>query len=124
MAAKMNKKEQKQMNKNVITEMELLSIQQTRMEIAQKKRMLKEMEVVLEQKETDIIMRLQGGAEVMGDMNAVLETKKGACRPSWKEEYVSHMELEHGMTAKAVQLQMQEKYPASEHTVLVITNKG
>lgn len=123
MAAKNNKKEQKQMHQNTITEIELLSVQQTRMEIAQKRKMLKELEANLEQQEESIIQRLQAGANVMGHMSAVLEKETGSCRPKWKEEYVSHMELEHGMTAKAVQLQMQEKYPAPERVILVIANK-
>lgn len=123
MATKTNKKEQKQMSKNVITEMELLSVQQVRLEITQKRKMLKEMEALLEQQEQSIIQRLQQGAEVLGDTKAALEIEKGSCRPKWKEEYVTHMELEHGMTAKAIQTQMQEKYPAPEHTVLVISPK-
>ena len=110
--------------KLTITESELMMVESMQAEVARIKRELAKAEGELENQENSIIQRLQQGAEVLSDkLMASLQTKVGPSRPKWKEEYVAHMEAEHNKNAKEIQAEMQQKYPGSETTKLVVAPK-
>lgn len=110
-------------SKSVITELSLMSIETSRLQIARLRADLRKAEASLDQQESTVMKLLKEGAEVEGDMLAMVTTELGSCRPKWQELHLLHM-ASHGMTAEAVLEAARAKYPAKESEVLVISVKN
>jgi hypothetical protein len=116
--AKKAKKVEQQVQ--VITEFELVALETTRLQLAEARKKVRELEAATEQREANLIAALKAGAVVDGNRTAVVETVTGPSRPKWKEAYVEHFQEEHGETQEAIELRLQKKYPGKECEVLVV----
>ncbi len=71
--------------------------------------------------EAQVIALLRAGAEVeAGPMTACIETKKGQCRPAWKNLFLGHMEEKHGVPVAAAEQEARKDYPPVDREVLAI----
>jgi chromosome segregation ATPase len=104
----------------VITELELVGIETTRMQLSDLRKQVRKAEAKLEQSEKSVIDRLKAGAQVLGSRTAAIQAGVGPCRPKWQELHIKHMEAEHGQAAALTEQKAKEAYPAKPTEELVI----
>ena len=97
---------------DIITEDELQAILSKEEELKTESAKLKKLGEEIGTMRAGITSRLKAGAKVTGRFTAVIDTPMGKCTPPWKDEYISHMEMEHGLTKEAAENEVREKYPA------------
>ena len=104
-----------------IKESELQIVLAMRDQIAEARKSVRTREGELAALEKDIVDRLRAGAEVASKkMRAHIENQEGAVRPAWKDEYLGHMETEHGMPKKTAEEEARGRYPAEIKEFLAI----
>jgi hypothetical protein len=113
-------KRAKQVDVQVVTELDLISIETLRIMVQDYRRQCREAEARLEQQEAGVIERLRRGAPVQGRRSAVVTVETGPARPRWKELHVEHMSTEHGDSPKEIEELAQKLYPGKPTDVLVI----
>lgn len=96
-----------------ITQADLLGILTEQAIVDQMEEALKAQKTLLLQRKSEILSLVQAGETVEpGEFTAGISIAMGRCSPAWKEEYLSHMTVEHGLDRKAAEMQVQLRYPA------------
>jgi hypothetical protein len=116
--AKPQKKTTKQ--QDTITEFELRSFETLREEASAARKRVKQLEELVKGQAAQIIARLDAGAVTEGAYEALIEEGFGQCRPEWKEEYLQHFEIEHGIEREATEAAIRHRYPAPPTRTLVV----
>ena len=81
----------KQQKSPAITELELVALETTRETLSLLRKQATEAEKRVKGLEQDLILRLQAGARVQGNMTAIVQEVSGQCRPPWKDLYIGVM---------------------------------
>lgn len=108
--------------KKLLTESDLLAVQQQRARIAKLKAEAKAEGAILNQLEAEVVAAVKAGARVQGNLVPYIQVEAGKCSPKWKEEYLAHM-AEHGIDPDALTAEVQGKYPGGPVETLVIDVK-
>jgi hypothetical protein len=106
-----------------IDERELSTILLFRTEVKKAKEKLGALEKRLGEVESDIVLRLRGGARVTGSLLPALVDEEGARRPKWKDEHILHMSEAHGVPPSITEAAIMGKYPAPVRISLVIARR-
>lgn len=107
----------------VVTELDLISIETQRRGVSELSKQLNKAKADLEKAELAVMDKLKGGAAVQGKLTAIVEKELGASRPSWRDLHVTHMTKEHNLTEKEVEAAAKAAYPPKEKEVLTIGTK-
>lgn len=105
----------------VVTELELVAVETSRMTLATLRKRVREAEATLEQQEADVIAKVRAGAAIQGKLAASVTVEMGPSRPKWQELHFEHMLNEHGLTKEQVVVDAQKRYPPKPYDVLNIT---
>lgn len=121
MATKTKTTRKQERPQDLITDLELMTLETQRSALALLRRKLKDAEERLKGQEQDLIMRLDNGAKVIGALHAEARTEVGQCRPEWKDAYLTHMENFHGQSRETTETALRGITPIPEKRVLLIT---
>jgi len=119
--AKTTKTRKQERPQDLITDLELMTIETRRSALALLRKQLREAEESLKGQEQDLIMRLDAGARVVGALHAEARTEVGQCRPEWKDAYLTHMENFHGQSRETTETALRGITTIPEKRVLLIT---
>lgn len=105
---------------DVISEGELRALETLQDELYFAKRRVKDMEAKVKAQEVELMKRIDAGATFKGTYVAMIEESQGACRPEWKEQYLSHQQTAHNISREQAELEVRKLYPAPTVRSLVI----
>lgn len=103
-----------------LTEAELRTVVSARDEVAVLKSRLATLEKELEAQEEAVIAKLKQGAKIEGRLTASVHEEEGPRRPQWKNLYLDHFVVEHGMVKAVLESQVKADTKPSVKEVLDI----